>query len=123
MTVQQARALGPYVKKLMDQRDPPLTQTDLQERLGISQSAASRKLSGERRFDIPELLPLCEMLGCTVHDLLLRSVRQSDPQMRAQAGGRASTGTVSPIKGRRPDTSQDPRRDTRRYSPSELVAA
>jgi transcriptional regulator with XRE-family HTH domain len=100
MTVRQGRALGPYVKQLMDQHNPPLVPSDLQERLGISQSAASRKLSGERRFDLHELIPLAEMLGCTVHDLLVRSVHDPDPQTRAQAAGRDSTATVSPIQGR-----------------------
>jgi hypothetical protein len=50
-------------------------------------------------------------------------LRRPDPRTRAHAGGRASTTTVSPIRGDSPHTSQDPRSDTRRYSPSEMAAA
>jgi hypothetical protein len=107
MTQRQGRALGPHVRQLMESHSPPLEPIDLQRRLGISQSATSRKLSGERGFDLHELIPLAELLDCDVHDLLMGAVHSPDPGMRAQEGGRASTATTRPSRRKRDDSAGD----------------
>lgn len=103
MTQRQGRRLGPYVRELMEKHNPPLEPGDLQKCLGISQPAVSRKLSGDRGFDLHELIPLAQLLGCDVHDLLMGAVHAPDPHTRAQSGERASTEIVRPIHRRKRD--------------------
>lgn len=121
MTQRQGRRLGPYVRELMEKHNPPLEPGDLQKCLGISQPAVSRKLSGDRGFDLHELIPLAQLLGCDVHDLLMGAVHDPNLAGRAQSGGRASKATVRPIRRRTSDP-QRTRPDTPDYRPGALAA-
>lgn len=71
----------PPVKKPQRQRQPNffqkwrekanLTQSDVQERLGWSQSKVSRLESGESPYDQDSLEMLAELYGCLTAELLL----------------------------------------------------
>lgn len=60
--------IGERVHLLM--RRQKVTQTGLAARLGVTQSALSRKLHGERAFAVAELLDIANMLDVDITELL-----------------------------------------------------
>lgn len=49
-----------------------LKQTDVSERLGVTQSIVSKSESGERRLDLPELHLICAVCGVPLADFVAR---------------------------------------------------
>jgi len=49
-----------------------LTQVDIAERLGETQSAVSKVESGQRRLDLVQLQTYCKAIGVSLRDLVTR---------------------------------------------------
>ncbi len=67
-----ATRVAETVRALMRRAD--LTQDVLGERVGLSQSALSRRLTGDVAFNTAELAAIARALGVEVTDLLAREV-------------------------------------------------
>ena len=50
-----------------------LTQQDLRQQAGITQSTMSRRMTGETAFTLPELFDVCAVLGMSVTELLQKA--------------------------------------------------
>lgn len=68
------------LKALRTARD--WTQQDLAERLNTTRQSVARYESGDRNIEIPIILKLCEIFGCSADYLLGRS-DLPDPQLTA----------------------------------------
>ena len=66
-----------FLKCLREAREQAgLTQEDLAERLGVTQSFVSKCERGERRMDIVELSEFCRAMGITLEKLVKRFERR-----------------------------------------------
>lgn len=63
-----AAAVGAEVRGLLAKHK--ISQTSAGTRLGLSQSAMSRRLAGEIAFNVDELAALADLIGVPVSDLL-----------------------------------------------------
>ncbi|MEA3078187.1 MAG: hypothetical protein QOF60_3095 [Actinomycetota bacterium] len=61
-----------------------LNQSDLAERLGVSQTWVSKYENGERRLDLVQLRRVCEVLGTTTAEV----VRRWEAEVRRDAKAR-----------------------------------
>lgn len=68
-------------------KEKNLTQSELAEKLGITNKAVSKWETGEAMPDTAQLLPLAEILGVSV-DELLRGTRVTEPEANRNDGGK-----------------------------------
>ena len=66
-----------------------MTALDLARRLGLSQSAMSRRMVGDQPFDLDEIQRIAEALGVPVVDLLPRSARGDRANVSVGSPGHA----------------------------------
>lgn len=73
-----------------------ISQRQLAEKTGISQSTISRILSGDRRMKMPELILIADAIGCTTTQLSGSGVAQ-----RVRCAARSTNGSrVTALKSR-----------------------
>jgi transcriptional regulator with XRE-family HTH domain len=66
-----------------------LTQTDLAQALGQSQSFVSKMEVGERRLDVIQLRTVCQALGTTLGAFVTQLEERLGPQRRRPSGRRS----------------------------------
>ena len=64
--------------------DRKITQTAMAERLGLQQSALSKKLRGERRWFVSDLITVADVLDVTVGQLVGETQKAPTPKSEGQ---------------------------------------
>lgn len=70
MTDSHHQIVAHLIKRL--RTEAGLKQTDLSQRLGVTQSIVSKFESGERRLDLIEVWQICQICGVSLEDFVRR---------------------------------------------------
>ena len=71
----EAKAIARLIRAQMAIRD--VTQTPLAEHLNISQPTLSRKLKGQKNFELDEIFAACDFLGLNAGEIIARGIQMA----------------------------------------------
>ena len=108
-------ALGARIAQL--RKDSHITQVQLAETLGISQSTVNAYELGNRRVPVSTLPLLARTLGVSVEDLIGEDAAEARKRGRAQAQAQATTGHASAPARQHPRATGTPCGPARQRAP------